>query len=80
MRDVRGLARSLVIGALPMSIYRAYRARRVASIVRGFTPRRITRRYGGFTLEIELPDPLAEGWYDHDWPLLPDSGCSCVTA
>lgn len=28
--------------------------------------------YGGHELSISLEDPLAEGWYDHDWPPLPE--------
>ena len=72
MSDGLRRAKALVVSALLTRVYRAYRARRIASIVRGFTPRRITRCYGGFMLEIELPDPLARGWYDHDWPPLPE--------
>jgi FkbM family methyltransferase len=34
-------------------------------------PRRIVRhRYGGVELAVQLADPLGEGWYDHDWPVL----------
>lgn len=29
--------------------------------------RRVRHTYGGFPLDIVLADPLAEGWYDHDW-------------
>jgi FkbM family methyltransferase len=27
----------------------------------------VTHTYGGHTLRVRLTDPLAEGWYDHDW-------------
>lgn len=36
-------------------------------------PRRIVRhKYGNVELAVELADPLGEGWYDHDWGLLPE--------
>jgi FkbM family methyltransferase len=28
--------------------------------------------YGGFPLDLLIADPLARGWYDHDWPELPE--------
>ena len=28
--------------------------------------------YRGFPLQVYLADPLAEGWYDHDWPRMPE--------
>jgi FkbM family methyltransferase len=35
--------------------------------------RRVVRhRYGGGELAISLEDPVAEDWYDHDWPLVPE--------
>jgi FkbM family methyltransferase len=36
-------------------------------------PRRVVvHRYGGTWFSIQLADPCAEGWYDHDWPDLPE--------
>jgi FkbM family methyltransferase len=36
-------------------------------------PRRVVEhRYGGVSLRVEIADPLAAGWYDHDWPLPPE--------
>jgi FkbM family methyltransferase len=32
----------------------------------------VEHRYGDVTLKIELADPLAAGWYDHDWEPLPE--------
>ena len=57
------LARRLV----PHPLYRRYRRRKVASLIAGYTPREVTHTYGGHTLRVRLTDPLAEGWYDHDW-------------
>jgi FkbM family methyltransferase len=37
-----------------------------------YQPRTVTRRYAGHELCISLRDPLAEGWYDHDWGQQPE--------
>jgi FkbM family methyltransferase len=34
--------------------------------------RRVTHTFGAFPLIIELRDPLGAGWYDRDWPELPE--------
>jgi FkbM family methyltransferase len=57
------LARRLV----PHPLYRRYRRRKVASLIAGYAPREVTHTYGGHTLRVRLTDPLADGWYDHDW-------------
>ena len=36
-------------------------------------PNRIARhRYADFELSVSIEDPVAEEWYDHDWPLTPE--------
>lgn len=55
---------------LPRPVYRRYRAARVTRIVSRYTPRVVEHLYGGSKLRVSLEDPLAEGWYDHDWPEL----------
>jgi len=52
---------------LPHSLYRRYRRRKVASLIAGYPARQVSHDYGGHRLVVELADPLAEGWYDHDW-------------
>jgi FkbM family methyltransferase len=37
----------------------------------------ITHSYGGHQLAISLEDPVAESWYDHDWPLMCELECLC---
>jgi FkbM family methyltransferase len=32
----------------------------------------VTHTYGGHELAISIEDPVAEDWYDHDWPLTPE--------
>jgi FkbM family methyltransferase len=60
---VKTLARRL----LPHSLYRRYRRRKVASLIAGYPAREVTHTYGRHRLRVQLADPLAEGWYDHDW-------------
>jgi FkbM family methyltransferase len=52
---------------LPHSLYRRYRQRKIAQEIAGYRTREVSHVYGGQTLRIRLEDPLAEGWYDHDW-------------
>lgn len=60
-------AKTLARRVVPHPLYRRYRQRKVASLVAGYAPREVTHTYGGHTLRVRLSDPLAEGWYDHDW-------------
>ncbi|MGL4551462.1 MAG: FkbM family methyltransferase [Gemmataceae bacterium] len=32
----------------------------------------VSHTYAGFPLRVHLADPLAEGWYDRDWPPMPE--------
>lgn len=57
---------------LPERIYRVYRKKKIAREVSDYTPRIVTHNYAGVRLTIELRDGLGEGWYDHDWPQLPE--------
>lgn len=60
--------KSLARESLPSSIYGPLRARRVRRLVTGYEPRAVEHVYAGHHLRIRLEDPLAEGWYDRDWP------------
>lgn len=42
--------------------------------IRGFAPYVTTRSYGGRELRVSIEDPVAQGWYDHDWPPLSEIG------
>lgn len=57
---------------LPAPAYRVYRRWRVQRMVGNYVPRVAEHVYGGLRLRVALEDPLGEGWYDHDWPLLPE--------
>ena len=56
----------------PHPVHRLMRKHRVARAIRRFPPRTHEGTYGGHALTIRLEDPLAEGWYGHDWPVLPE--------
>ncbi len=45
--------------------------RKIAS----YSSRAVTHSYGGNELTISLQDPVAEEWYDHDWPLPAELAC-----
>ncbi len=62
--------KALAKNSLPRPLWKLLRLARVWSSTR-FFPKRIARHtYGGFPLSVWLTDPLAQGWYDHDWPEL----------
>lgn len=41
-------------------------------LIRRFPRRIVEHTYGGHRLKVALVDPLSAGWYDCDWPILPD--------
>jgi FkbM family methyltransferase len=57
---------------LPPPLYQSYRRFRVKLEVRRFRPRIVRHIYGQHELTIRLEDPLGEGWYDRNWPQLPE--------
>lgn len=64
----RRIARAVV----PGPVRRWLQKRKLARLVRDYPRRVVEHRYGGVALKVELADPLAAGWYDHDWPVLPE--------
>jgi FkbM family methyltransferase len=60
-------AKAIARRLLPHSLYRRYRRRKVAALIAGYAAREVTHTYGAHELRVRLADPLAEGWYDHDW-------------
>jgi FkbM family methyltransferase len=71
-RELITIVKRLSRRVLPDGLYRLYRRRRITGQITRYTSRQVTHTYGATTLTIELTDPLAEGWYDHDWPPLPE--------
>jgi len=58
--------------SIPQPLWTMLRLARVWSSVRFYRERKVTHVYGGFPLSVWLTDPLAQGWYDADWPELPE--------
>jgi FkbM family methyltransferase len=48
------------------------RSARTRAAIERYPVRLVTHTYGGLPLRVELADSLAEGWYDRDWPPLPE--------
>ena len=44
------------------------RKRKFERIATSYEARQVRHLYGGFALEVHVADPVAEEWYDHDWP------------
>jgi FkbM family methyltransferase len=65
---VKNLAKSL----LPAQVWTRLRLLRLRRSVAAFQARNVQHVYGGVPLTIHLADPLGQGWYDRDWPVLPE--------
>lgn len=57
---------------LPKPLWNRLRMLRMRYTLAHYRRKRVRHNYGGFHLEVELVDPMGEGWYDHDWPELPE--------
>ena len=66
------MTKRLIKGILPMKVWSRLRVFRVQYTLAHYRRRRIRHNYGGDELELELIDPMGAGWYDHDWPVLPE--------
>jgi FkbM family methyltransferase len=62
---IRRFARTIT----PAPVRRYLQRRKLERLVAAFRRRVVEHRYGDVSLRVELADPLAAGWYDHDWPL-----------
>jgi FkbM family methyltransferase len=65
---VKRLIRSLV----PKPLWTQLRLLRIRHTLKRYKGRRVRHSYGGITLEVDLIDPMGQGWYDHDWPEMPE--------
>jgi hypothetical protein len=57
---------------VPRSVWTRLQGWRLRRILAAYPRRIVHHRYGGVELAVELADPLGEGWYDHDWDVLPE--------
>ena len=58
--------------AIPSKAAGRLRAWRVQRLIDTYDAHVVEHCYGGHRLAVRLADPLAEGWYDRDWPELPE--------
>src|SRR5579863_6841122 len=59
--------KQIVKSILPKPVWNHLRMWRLRYAHATYPRRRVRHNYGGHDLEVELVDPLGEGWYDHDW-------------
>jgi len=60
------------MAALPARAASVVRSWYRARLVRRFPTRVVEHTFGGHPLKVALVDPLSAGWYDRDWPVLPE--------
>lgn len=57
---------------LPEAVAGRLRGWWVRRLIATFPARVVEHTYGAGPLKVLLADPLSQGWYDHDWPQLPE--------
>jgi FkbM family methyltransferase len=65
----------LLMDMMPRALAGRLRAWRVRQLIRSYPAHVVEHVYGTGLLRVWLPDPLAAGWYDRDWPDLPEIAC-----
>src|SRR5271169_990693 len=66
------LMKQLIKAMVPKPLWTQLRMLRLRYTRASYRRRRVRHTYGGYELELELVDPMGAGWYDHDWPELPE--------
>jgi FkbM family methyltransferase len=64
--------KQIIKSIIPKPLWNRLRIMRVRHMLATYKRRRVQHNYGGHVLELELVDPMGAGWYDHDWPELPE--------
>ena len=62
----------LIKAIVPKVLWTQLRMLRLRYTQASYRRRRVRHTFGGYELELELVDPMGAGWYDHDWPELPE--------
>jgi FkbM family methyltransferase len=64
--------KQVIKAIVPKLLWSRLRMLRLRYTRANFRRRRVRHDYGGYQLEVELVDPMGAGWYDRDWPELPE--------
>jgi FkbM family methyltransferase len=64
--------KQVIKAVVPKPLWNRLRMLRMRYTRASYRRRRVRHDYGGYQLEVELIDPMGAGWYDHDWPELPE--------
>src|SRR4051812_44160356 len=64
--------KEIIRSTLPNRCLGWIRSMKIRRTVAQYRRRIVEHHYGSRELRIELGDPLAQGWYDNDWPELPE--------
>ena len=66
--------KALVKNIIPVKWQAIIRSWLLRRRLRKFPQHLVEHCYCGYRLNISLQDELATGWYDHDWPSMPEIG------
>jgi FkbM family methyltransferase len=64
--------KQVIKAIVPKPLWNRLRMLRMRYTRASYRRRRVRHTYGGYRLELELVDPMGAGWYNHDWPELPE--------
>lgn len=66
------MIKTLAKTILPTKIWAQLRLAKQRKTISNFNQYRVVRDIAGHKLSITIADPLGQGWYDKDWPKLPE--------
>lgn len=66
------MLKALLRQATPRWLWSRLRTWKMRRMLAGFTPYTAEHTYAAVRLKVRIADPLAQGWYDHDWGPLPE--------
>jgi len=64
------MLKEIIRTLVPRGMWTRLRMMRMRHMLASYKRRRVRHCYGGYELDVELVDPMSEGWYDHDYPEL----------
>jgi FkbM family methyltransferase len=64
--------KQVIKAVVPKALWNRLRMVRMRYMLSHYRRRRVRHNYGGYELEVELVDPMGAGWYDRNWPELPE--------